>query len=149
MGKPQLMFEWCWTIKELYKFKHYVAILNLKGGISSLGLPIIPTRISTLDDTKRNHKKVYQNQKGFIKCLRKSRSWEKCLDVFVTMTLVRVEPEETLGGLSAHDIIWNGSFSVTRGVFKWTNHRSANRLLSNALFPRITAPKTRFLKKYT
>lgn len=79
-------------------------------GISFLGLPIIPAMISTLDDTRRNYKKVHQNQKGFIKCLRKSRYWEKCLDLFVTMTLVRVEPEETLGGLSAHDVIWNGSF---------------------------------------
>lgn len=147
MGKPQLMFEWCWTIKELYKFKHYIVIMSLKGGISFLGLPIIPTTIFTLADTKIYHKKVHQNQKGFIKCVRKSRSWKRCLDVFVTMTLVGVV--ETLGGLSAHDIIWNGSFSVTRGVFKCTNHRSANRLLSSALFSRITAPKARYLKKCT
>lgn len=71
-----IMFESCWTIKELYKFKYYAVIMSLKGGISFLGFPIIPTMISTLDDTKRNGK-VHQNQKGLIKCLRKSRSWKK------------------------------------------------------------------------
>lgn len=47
------------------------------------------------------------------------------------MTLDRMEPEETLCGLPplTHDIIWKASFSVSRGVFKFTNHRFANRLL--------------------
>lgn len=130
------MFEWCWTIKELYKFKPYALIMSLSCGISFLGLPIIPTMISTWDDTKETQESTTELKRLYN-------------DVFVTMTLVRVEPEETFGGLSAHDIIWNGSFSVTRGVFKYTNHRSANRLLSNALFSLIAAPKTRYLKKYT
>lgn len=137
-----------WT---MLNYKGAVQILcsnnELKGWDFILRVSYYPNHDLYIRWHKNKSKKVHQNQKGFIKCRRKSRSWEKCLDVFVTMTLVRVEPEETLGVLLPHDIIWNGSFSVTRGVFKCTNHRSANRLLSNALFSLITAPKTRYLEK--